>query len=90
MSLLDIIDEVPEISALIALELKRLSSPTEDEVSTNEAHRIYGRRWVERFTKLGELHPLYRGNKRVYSRSELERVRAKDTISARLLVKPRA
>lgn len=87
MSALEIIDQVPEFSRLVALELQSLLNPHQDEISTNEAYKRYGRSWVEKYTGLGELHPKTHGIKRVFSISELERVKAKERVVARLVIK---
>lgn len=87
MSALEIIDQVPEFARLVALELKRNMTPQEDEISTNEAYKIYGRAWVERWTERGQLHPQYHGNRKHYSVAECERVKAKENASARLIMK---
>ena len=87
MSALEIIDQVPEFSRLVALELQSLLNPHQDEISTNEAYKRYGRSWVEKYTGLGELHPKTHGIKRVFSISELERVKAKERVAARLVIK---
>lgn len=87
MSALDIIDQVPEFARLVALEIRRNLSPHEDEISTNEAYRRYGRSWVEKWTSLKQLHPQTHGSKRMYSISELERVKAKENEAARLVIR---
>ena len=87
MSALEIIDQVPEFSRLVALELQSILYPYQDEISTNEAYKRYGRTWVEKYTGLGELHPKTHGIKRIYSISELERVKAKENVVARLVVR---
>lgn len=87
MSALEIIDQVPEFARLVALELKKNLSPHEDEISTNEAYRRYGRSWVENWTNLNQLHPQYHGIKKMYSVAELERVKAKENAAARLVIK---
>lgn len=87
MSALDIIDQVPEFARLVALELQRNLNPHLDEISTNEAYRRYGRSWVEKWTSLNQLHPMSHGSKRLYSVSELERVKVKENEAARLVIK---
>lgn len=87
MSALEIIDQVPEFSRLVALELQSILYPHQDEISTNEAYKRYGRTWVEKYTGFGELHPKTHGIKKVYSISELERVKAKENVVARLVVR---
>ena len=90
MSALEIIDQVPEFARLVALEIQRNINPHMDEISTNEAHRRYGRSWVEKWTSLGQLHPKTHGVKRLYSVSELERVKAKENEAARLVMRKKA
>jgi hypothetical protein len=87
MSALDIIDQVPEFARLVALELQRNLNPHLDEISTNEAYRRYGRSWVEKWTSLKQLHPKSHGSKRLYSVSELERVKVKENEAARLVIR---
>ena len=87
MSLLEVIDQVPEISRLIALELKRNLQPHEDTISTREAYERYGRGWIERYTQTKDLHPQFHGSKKMYSISEIERVKAKENVAARLQIK---
>lgn len=77
MTKLEIIDQVPEFASLVALELKRLMSPSEDLISQSKAFREYGRSWVEKWTARKALTPVFHGNKKMYSRSELERVLVK-------------
>lgn len=87
MSALEIIDQVPEFASLVALELKKIMAPQEDEISTNEAYEIYGRGWIQKQTERKELHPQFRGNKKVFSRAEIERARAKENAVARFAIK---
>lgn len=87
MTALDIIDQVPEFAGLVATELRRIMSPHEDSISTNEAYRRYGRAWVEKYTKFNELHPQIHGNKKTYSVAELERCKAKENAIAKIVFK---
>lgn len=87
MSILEILDEVPAVARCIALELKKISSPHEDAISTNEAYRRYGRGWIDKYTKLKQLNPWFRGSKKMYSVSEIERVKEKENAAARLALK---
>ena len=84
MNPLEMLDQVPEFAQCLALELRKIQSPHEDAISTNEAYSRYGRGWVEKKTKMGQLHPRCHGNRRTYSISELERVKAKENIIARI------
>lgn len=87
MSFLDIIDEIPEVSRLIALELKKNMEPQKDRITQNKAHQEYGRKWVEKYVQMGQLHPKREGSRVMFSISEIERVKAKENISARLVVR---
>lgn len=87
MSALEIIDQVPEFARLVALEIRRNMDPHQDEISTNEAYRRYGRSWVEKWTSLDQLHPQNHGSKKIYSVAEIERVKAKENEIARLVLK---
>lgn len=87
MSFLEIIDEIPEVSRLIALELKKNLEPQKDSITQNKAHQEYGRKWVEKYVRLGQLHPQFHGSRKMYSISELERVRTKENLSAKLMIK---
>lgn len=85
MSALEIIDQVPEFARLIALELRKNESPSKDLVTTTKAYELYGRAWVDRHAEKGNINPIYRGNKKMYSIAEIERVVAKENTAARLL-----
>lgn len=87
MTAVEILDQVPEFARCVALELTKLMEPRKDEISTNEAYRRYSRGWIEKYTKMGQLHPQLHGNKKMYSVSELERVKAKENAAARLVIK---
>lgn len=87
MSALEILDQVPEFAQCLALELRRISEPQKDAISANEAYRRYGRRWIERYTNARQLNPQFHGAKKLYSISEIERVRAKESVAARLVIK---
>lgn len=56
---------------LVAAIVKEVC-PQRDELSTNTAHRFYGRRWIEHHKERGNLHPIIKGNKVIYSRAEIE------------------
>ena len=81
MRALEIIDEVPEFARLVALELKRNMTPQDDQISQNKAHQMYGRKWIEKHSRLNNLHAEFRGSRKYYSIAECERVKAKERIS---------
>lgn len=80
-----IIDQVPEVAKLIALELRKHLEPYNDNISTTAAYKRYGRSWIEKHAKRKNLNPTYRGNKKLYSIAEIERIIAKENTAARLL-----
>ena len=80
-----IIDQVPEVVRLIALELRKHLEPHNDNISTNTAYKQYGRGWIEKHTERKNLHPTYHGNKKLYSIAEIERIIAKENIAARIV-----
>lgn len=77
MTKLEIIDQVPEFACLVAMELKKIMNPAEDLISQSKAFKEYGRSWVEKWTARKALTPVFHGNKKMYSRSELERILVK-------------
>ena len=87
MSALEILDQVPEFAQCLAREIQRLMEPHKDEITQNEAYRRYGRRWIDRYTEIKQLHPQFHGAKKMYSISEIERVKAKENAAARLRMK---
>lgn len=87
MSALEILDQVPEFARCVALELNRLAEPHKDAISTREAYVRYGRAWIEKYTTLRQLNPQCHGNRKTYSISEIERVKAKENVAARLVSK---
>ena len=87
MSALEILDQVPEFAELVAREIQRLMEPHKDEITQNEAYRRYGRGWIDRYTEIKQLHPQFHGAKKMYSISEIERVKAKENVAARLKMK---
>ena len=84
MSALEILDQIPEFAKCLVLEINRLTEPHKDAISTSEAYRRYGRAWIDKWTELKQLNPQFRGAKKMYSISEIERVRAKENAAARL------
>lgn len=73
-------------SDLIADAIVKRTCPVEDEISTSEAYALYGRRWVEDHLRTGLLHRSAIGNRLVYSRHELECLRASERIQRDRLI----
>ena len=87
MSALEILDQVPEFARCLAFELNKIAEPHKDTISTNEAYQRYGRAWIKKWTERGQLNSQCHGNKKTYSVSEIERVKAKENVAARLVSK---
>lgn len=86
-SILQIIDEVPEIARLLVLEMDRINKPQSDLMSTSQAFREYGQAWVKKLLEAKALRVVRHGNRKMLSRAEMERVKAKENTAARLLVR---
>lgn len=87
IGLLEIIDQVPEIARLLVLEEEKIRRPQADLMSKSAAMREYGQAWVKRMIDKGMLKIIYHGNRKMLSRSEMERVKAKENVSARLVLR---
>lgn len=87
MTALELIDQVPEFAKCVAFELGKIMEPHKDVISTNEAYKRYGRAWIRKWTERGQLHPQCHGIMKTYSISEIERVKAKENVAARLVIK---
>lgn len=86
---LDIIDQVPELARLMVLEMQKIQKPQTDLMSTNEAYREYGQAWVKKLLAGGLLKVVKHGNRKMLSRSEMERAKAKENAAARILIRKR-
>lgn len=87
IGLLEIIDQVPELARLLVLEEERIRRPQADLMSKSEAMREYGQAWVKRMLERDALKVIYHGNRKMLSRSEMERVKAKENVSAKLVLR---
>lgn len=86
---LNIIDQVPELARLLVIEMQRIQKPQSDLMSTSEAFREYGQAWVKRLLASDLLKVTKHGNRKMLSRSEMERAKAKENAAARILVRKR-
>lgn len=86
-SILQIIDEVPEIARLLVLEMDRINKPQSDLMSTNQAYREYGQAWVKKLLQAKAIRVIRHGNRKMLSRAEMERVKVKENTAARLLIR---
>lgn len=85
MNPIEIIDQVPEFARLVVLEMEKIQRPQKDRMSTREAYREYGQAWVMRQVEAGVLKVVKHGNRKLISRSELERIKAKENACARIV-----
>ena len=69
-------DRVMSDAVLIAYAVLAVQGRKEDEISTNEAYRLYDRGWINDRTRRGMLHFSRKGatskSARIYSRFEIE------------------
>lgn len=72
---------------LIADAVLRKTHPAADEMSENEAQKAYGTRWLNRMRDSGLAEFTRRGNRKIYSRHQLDCLRAAETEHARLIIK---
>lgn len=86
---IDIIDQVPELARLIVLEVQKIQKPQSDLMSKSEAFREYGQAWVKRLLDKDLLKVVKHGNRKMVSRSEMERAKAKENAAARIMVRRR-
>lgn len=89
MSALDIIDQVPEFARLVVLEMQKIQKPQSDLMSQTKAFEEYGQAWVKKLLSQGVLKTVKHGNRKLVSRSEMERAKARENAAARLLVRRR-
>lgn len=85
MNPIEIIDQVPEFARLVVLEMEKIQRPQKDRMSTREAYCEYGQAWVKEHVEAGVLKVVRHGNRKMLSRSEMERVKAKENACARIV-----
>ena len=73
------------ISEMAADVIIRRCIPMEDELSENQARRLYGDKWLRKKKREGLAHWQRKGIKSVYSRAELDKLRAQEREPARIL-----
>ena len=89
LNAIDIIDQVPELARLIVFEMQKIQKPQSDLMSTSQAFKEYGQAWVKKHLEDGQLKVVKHGNRKMISRSEMERAKAKENAVARIVVKRR-
>lgn len=76
-----------QLSELIADAILRRTSPVSDEISESEAQKAYGTRWLNRMRDGGLAEYSRCGNKKLYSRHQLDCLKAAERESARLVMR---
>lgn len=76
-----------QVSELIAGAIIKKMKPVDDELSENEAQKAYGTRWLNRMRDAGLAQFARIGNKKVYSRHQLDCLKAAEREQARLIMK---
>lgn len=89
MDILGILDQAPRVAEVIAFYLKKELDPVSDLLTTNTAYKDYGRSWIEGYVKQGLLTVQRHGKKRLYSRAQIELIRAKENEAVRIASRKR-
>lgn len=74
------------LEPLAAMMVKRIR-PIEDDLSTNAAYKAFGRAWVEDQRRRGNIDPIVKGQRLVWSRSQLETLRSADMMVPKVVLK---
>lgn len=73
--LLELKNELIELSEIITAAALKSNKPVADEMSTRQAHAEYGKEWIRYHTSRGHIKPIRKGpfknSKKVFSRLEL-------------------
>ena len=75
------------ISEQAADAIIRRCMPLSDELSENQARKLYGDKWLRKKKREGQAHWRQEGIKTVYSRSELDELRRQEREPAKLVFK---
>lgn len=74
------------LEPLAAMMVKKIH-PIKDEMTKNAACREYGRGWIEKQILDGNLTPRIKGQQRIFSRAEIEMLRAVDIQTPEVRIK---
>ena len=82
-----LMEQAETFSNLIADAILKRTSPVKDDMSEREAKAAYGTRWLRRVKEegLAESHRI--GGKVIYSRHQLDCIRAAERQHARLIIR---
>lgn len=75
-SVRSIMEDVEVFSTLVADAILKRTAPVKDELSTREARAAYGTRWLREVTEAGLVQAYTDGNRKVFSRHQLDCLRA--------------
>lgn len=82
--------QLMEQSELIADAIIKRMSPVSDDLSTNEAEKLYGQQWLRQAVESGKVRGMRMGagrnSKVIYSRHELDCLRYSQRQKARLIL----
>ena len=82
-----LMEQAEEFSNLIADAILKRTSPVKDDLSEREAKAAYGTRWLNQMREEGLADAHRVGGKMVYSRHQLDCLRAAQRQHSRLLIK---
>ena len=80
-------ERLEAVSERAADKIIKVCIPLDSELSENKAKQLYGDKWIRRKKDSGEAHPRRHGTRTLFSRAELDRLRAKEREPARLVFK---
>lgn len=83
----DLMEQAETFSNLVADAILKRTNPVKDDLSEREAKAAYGTRWLRRMREegLAEAHRI--GGKVVYSRHQLDCLRAAERRHAQLIIR---
>jgi len=82
-------EQAETFSELVADAIIKKTVPIKDDMSERQAAAAFGTRWLRKMKEQGLANPHYVGNKIVYSRHQLDCLRAAERQQARLLLNDR-
>lgn len=74
------------LEPLAAMMVKKIH-PVRDDLTKNAACREYGRGWIEEHIRNGDLTPRIKGQQHIFSRAEIEALRAVSMQAPQVFVK---
>jgi len=84
-----LMEQAETFSELVADAIIKKTAPVKDDISERQAAAAYGARWLRKMKEQGLAEPHYIGNKLVYSRHQLDCLRAAERQHAQLILNDR-